>query len=119
MKISDIMHRKNLPVINKNETVFEIINTISRCKFGLVVIILENKIKGIITDGDMRRALEENQENFFKMKAFDLMNENPIMISHNEKLNKATEVFNKYKINTLIVINKKNKFLGLIQTYDL
>ena len=117
-KVENVMHSDNLPTCSKNTDIKEIIHTISKSKFGLVVVIEDDQIVGIITDGDIRRAMENNQDKFFALKASDLMSKNPKTITSNKKLTDAGDMMTKNKINSLLVADN-NKLVGIIQIYDL
>jgi arabinose-5-phosphate isomerase len=117
--IESVMKKENLPICNKNSTIKEVIHTITDGKCGLVVVIESNTIKGIITDGDIRRAMEHNEDKFFSLKANDLMSQNPKTISKDEKLTTASELMNSSKVNSLLVTDDKNKLIGIVQMYDL
>ena len=112
------MKKENLPTCDESSLIKDIIHKITDGKCGLVVVMQETKTKGIITDGDIRRAMETNEENFFSLKANDLMSENPKSIKSNEKLIVASELMSDAKINSLIV-SDDNKLVGIIQMYDL
>ena len=119
--VQNVMKNENLPLCQMKANVKEIINTITDGKCGLVVVtdINCNKILGIITDGDIRRVMETNEEDFFKLKASDIMSKNPKQIQQNAKLIEASEIMSKNKINSLLVINEKNELTGIVQMYDL
>ncbi len=80
---------------------------------------MENgSIVGIITDGDIRRAMESQEENFFSLKAKDLMSQNPKSISPKAKLTQAQTLMAKNKVNSLLVADE-NGLVGVVQIYDL
>ena len=116
--IESVMKKDNLPVCYESSSIKEVIHKITDGKCGLVVVMQEAQIKGIITDGDIRRAMETSEESFFSLKASDLMSKNPKSINSNEKLIVASELMSKAKINSLIV-SDDNKLVGIIQMYDL
>ncbi len=118
-KIENVMKKDNLPIITENTNVKEIIHTITNGKCGLVVIIEDDKIEGIITDGDIRRVMEEQEERFFNLTAKDIMSNSPKQINQDEKLVVASEIMSSYKINSLLVVDNKNKLVGIVQMYDL
>ncbi|WP_461642365.1 KpsF/GutQ family sugar-phosphate isomerase [Labilibaculum euxinus] len=118
-KVEDVMKKDNLPVSNKNSTIKEVINKITDGKCGLVVVVENNAIKGVISDGDIRRAMEIDEASFFALKAIDLMSKDPKTIGCDEKLIMASELMNKEKINSLLVTNFDNEFVGIVQMYDL
>lgn len=117
--VQTVMKKDNLPTCDESSAIKGIIHKITDGKCGLVVVVTqENQIRGIITDGDIRRAMETNEENFFSLKASDLMSENPKSINSNEKLIVASELMSNAKINSLIVLDD-NKLVGIMQMYDL
>jgi len=114
------MHKDNLPICNKESGVKEIIQIVSEGKLGLSVVIEDNNILGIITDGDIRRAMESKEEQFFTLKAKDLMTQNPKTINSEAKLMDAQTMMSNNKVNSLLVVNSNNnKLIGIVQIYDL
>ena len=117
--VGDVMKKKNLPIISSQAAIKEVIQRISEGKLGLVVIIDKNKIIGIITDGDIRRTMESREKDFFNLKAEDLMSIHPKLIYDTDKLISASNIMSQYKINSLLVVNKSNDLVGVVQVYDL
>ena len=117
--VGDVMKKKNLPIISSQATIKEVIQTISEGKLGLVVIIDNNKIIGIITDGDIRRTMESREKDFFNLKAEDLMSNHPKLIYETDKLISASNIMSQHKINSLLVVNESNDLVGVVQVYDL
>ncbi|MDB4256352.1 KpsF/GutQ family sugar-phosphate isomerase [Flavobacteriaceae bacterium] len=117
--VGDVMKKKNLPIISSQATIKEVIQRISEGKLGLVVIIDNNKITGIITDGDIRRTMESREKDFFNLKAEDLMSNHPKLIYESDKLISASNIMSQHKINSLLVVNESNDLVGVVQVYDL
>jgi arabinose-5-phosphate isomerase len=117
--VGDVMKKKNLPIISSQAAIKEVIQRISEGKLGLVVIIDNNKIIGIITDGDIRRAMESREKDFFNLKAEDLMSNHPKLIYESDKLISASNIMSQHKINSLLVVNESNDLVGVVQVYDL
>lgn len=117
--VGDVMKKKNLPIISSQATIKEVIQRISEGKLGLVVIIDNNKIMGIITDGDIRRTMESREKDFFNLKAEDLMSNHPKLIYESDKLISASTIMSQHKINSLLVVNESNDLVGVVQVYDL
>ncbi len=117
--VGDVMKKKNLPIISSQATIKEVIQRISEGKLGLVVIIDNNKIIGIITDGDIRRTMESREKDFFNLKAEDLMSNHPKLIYETDKLISASTIMSQHKINSLLVVNETNDLVGVVQVYDL
>jgi len=118
-KIENVMKKDNLPIITKDANVKEIIHKITDGKCGLVVILENDKIAGIITDGDIRRVMESQEEKFFNLNAKDIMSNSPKQINKDEKLVTASEIMGNFKINSLLVVNNEDKLVGIVQMYDL
>jgi len=118
VKAGDIAHKENLPLSSPNETIIDVVHTISRCGFGLSVIIDNEEIVGVVTDGDIRRAMESLQERFFGLQAKDLMSPNPKTIETYATLHEAGVAMEKYKINSLLVVENQ-QLKGILQIYDL
>ena len=117
--VGDVMKKKNLPIISSQAAIKEVIQRISEGKLGLVVIIDNNKIIGIITDGDIRRTMESREKDFFNLKAEDLMSIHPKLIYDTDKLISASNIMSRHKINSLLVVNESNDLVGVVQVYDL
>ncbi|MBT5491024.1 KpsF/GutQ family sugar-phosphate isomerase [bacterium] len=116
--IESVMKKDNLPTCGEELSIKDIIHKITDGKCGLIVVTRDDIIQGIITDGDIRRAMETNEENFFSLQAVNLMSKNPKTIKSNEKLVVASDMMSEAKINSLIV-SDDNKLVGIIQMYDL
>ena len=117
--VGDVMKKKNLPIISSQAAIKEVIQRISEGMLGLVVIIDNNKIIGVITDGDIRRTMESREKDFFNLKAEDLMSNHPKLIYETDKLISASNIMSQHKINSLLVVNESNDLVGVVQVYDL
>ena len=113
------MKKDNLPICDSESSIKDIINKITDGKCGLVIVVDNENIKGVITDGDIRRAMETKQDEFFSLEAKDIMSINPKLIKSNEKLIQASEAMSEAKINSLIVVDESDKLTGIVQMYDL
>ena len=117
--VGDVMKKHELPITNSNATIKEVIQRITEGKLGLVVVTNENGINGVITDGDIRRAMESREKEFFGLLAKNLMSLHPKVIDESEKLITASTIMSENKINSLLVVNAMNDFVGVVQMYDL
>lgn len=119
-RVKDVMLATSLPVCLLNTCIQEVVSAVSRGRCGLVVVTDEdNAIKGIITDGDIRRCMEKHTQAFFQLKAHDIMTQNPKTIDEDSKLQEAQDVMTDYKINSLVVLDMKGNLSGIVQLYDL
>ena len=116
-KVEDVMSTKDLPVCSLKENIKEITRIITQSKYGLIVVVSEGHIEGVITDGDIRRAMED-EAHFFGLSASMLMTHNPKTIRHDASLTEAQSLMTEAKINSLIV-TKEGLFVGIIQIYDI
>jgi arabinose-5-phosphate isomerase len=117
-RVRDFMKKDDLPCCQPTTSLIDVIQVISKGRTGLAVVVKDDKILGIITDGDIRRSMEAYSVNFFKMSAEDIMTPNPKTIDVNEKLVIAEKILNDYKITSLVVVSNQ-KLAGLIQVYDI
>jgi len=117
-KTKDVMKTKNLPICEKDENIKTIIHKITDGKYGLVIVIENSKILGVITDGDIRRAMENREDEFFKLKAQDIMTLNPKTVNQESKLSEVFEIMNRNKITSLIVVDEKNILVGVTEIYE-
>lgn len=118
--VGNVMKKDNLPFITKNESIKNIIHIITDGKCGLVTVQDESKkIIGVISDGDIRRAMEINQTDFFNLIAEDLMTQNPKTVLSDISLVEANKIMNKEKINSLLVTDNDNILIGIVQLFDL
>ena len=117
--VSNVMKKDSLPIIAPNESVKKVINILSSGKCGLAVVVNDNSIIGVISDGDIRRAMESNETNFFKLIALDIMTKEPHTVLETTKLKIAGDLMFSKKINSLIVKNDKGLLAGIVQSYDL
>jgi arabinose-5-phosphate isomerase len=117
-KVENVMKSDNLPLVNEESAITEVIEKISSARLGLVVVMHQDAIQGIITDGDIRRAMETSQEQFFQLCAIDLMTKNPKCIASKEKLAVAQQRMTDEKVNSLLVV-ENDVLVGIVQIYDI
>ena len=119
MRVGNVMRRTDLPIISEQCSITEMIQRMSRGGLGLVVISREDEILGIVTDGDVRRAMESRQAEFFNIKPIDIASKSPKMIQATEKLIDAEKMMTQNKINSLLVVDDNKHLIGVIQIYDI
>jgi len=117
-RVEDVMRKKDLPKVSRYTSTKELIQVISTARLGLAVVMENEKIVGIVTDGDIRRAMESLEEKFFKLTAQELMSKNPKSIDKKKKLTMAQKLMTDLKVNSLLVVDGK-EFVGVVQIYDL
>ena len=117
--VGNVMKKDFLPLVTPNESIKKVINIVSSGKCGIAVVVSDNKIIGVVSDGDIRRAMESNESNFFKLNASDIMTKEPHTVLEITKLKAAGDLMFSRKINSLVVKNDKGLLVGIIQSYDL
>jgi len=117
LKVENLLINKNKPQVFPNASIKEVIVEISSKRLGVAVVIEEDKILGIITDGDIRRMLEKS-DSFLNLQAKDIMSKFPKTIDSNELVAVALEVLESYAITQLIV-TEDNKYAGVIHLHDI
>ncbi len=118
MTVGNVMRSADLPVVAPDCSAKDMIHTVSKGGLGLIVICDEGRIEGIVTDGDIRRAMESRQAEFFNIRAMDIATRNPKCISPEAKLIEAEKKMTQHKVNSLLVA-EEGKLLGVIQIYDI
>lgn len=118
--VESMMQKNNLPCISADTAIKDVLMVMSSGMFGMVVIVDANQqIKGIITDGDLRRALNKFQgQHFFELKALDIMTTQPKTIHKDCLLYQAEQLMLDYKITALPVIDK-DIICGLIAKHHI
>lgn len=118
-RVGDVMRSEHLPTASPSSRLGEVIITISDARMGVAVILDEGKIAGIVTDGDVRRAMERLRGEFFNIRASDIATRNPKTISPDEKLIEAEKMMTRNKVTSLLVTDAAGKLTGVIQIYDI
>jgi len=117
-RVEDVMKKVDLPLVEMETPMKALVQKISSARLGLVVVMCGESIEGIVTDGDIRRAMESSQDNFFELRASDIMTKNPITIKRQAKLREAQKVMTELKVNSLLVV-EENQLMGIVQIYDI
>ncbi len=112
------MTSEKLPVVSPESTFKEIIHTMTKGKLGLCLVTENMKIKGIVTDGDLRRALERTDQPRFGFIAKDIMTLTPKTIHQDEMAIEAEECMLEHKINELLVVDESENLVGIVQLFD-
>ena len=119
MRVGNVMRKHDLPVVSEATTATEMIHAISKGGLGLIVVEREGEILGVVTDGDIRRAMESRQAAFFDIHPMDIASRHPKNISPNDKLIDAEKMMTENKVNSLLVVDEAHHLVGVIQIYDI
>ena len=119
MTVGNVMRKNDLPVVGMDCSATEMIHAMTRGGLGLIIICDGDKIEGIVTDGDLRRAMESRQSEFFGINAIDIASRSPKTIGTTAKLIEAEKMMTKHKVNSLLVTSEDGHLQGVIQIYDI
>lgn len=117
-KVKDYMVSTNLPIVSLDTKVSDTIIEISKTKQGIAVAIKDDKIAGVVTDGDVRRAMRDKQNVFFNLNVNEIMSSHPKVINQNAKLSEAEAIMRKYNIHSLVVVDDNEKLVGIIDSFN-
>ena len=116
---ADVMRSDDLPVIPSTMHLGDAIIRVSAGKLGLGISLNEDDtIAGLITDGDIRRAMERWQAAFFDHTVSDIMTRNPKCVYATTKISEIQAIMNKNKVHTVLVIDSDKHLLGVVDHYS-
>ena len=114
----DVMRTEEMPVITPEMHLGEAIIQVSRGKLGLGIAERNGEIAGLITDGDIRRAMEKWKAQFFDKTVADIMTTRPKTVSADTKISDVQKIMSRYKIHSVLVADKHNHLLGVVDHYS-
>ena len=114
----DVMFKDDLPVLPPEMHLGEAIILVSKGKLGLGIAIVNDQIVGLITDGDIRRAMERWQAEFFDHTVSDIMTRTPKAVKADTKITEIQRIMNKYKVHSVLVVDDTNHLLGVVDHYS-
>ena len=117
LKVSDVINYNSSPKVEINSSIKDAINEISSKMYGATAVLDKNIVVGIITDGDIRRVLNQNQ-NPMNLKVSEIMVKNPKFINEDMLGSEALNLMNKSKITQLLVIDDGH-YKGMIHMHEL
>ncbi|NLN74139.1 MAG: KpsF/GutQ family sugar-phosphate isomerase [Bacteroidales bacterium] len=117
LRCSDLIINNEKPSVVPNDDIKTVIIEISQSRLGLTAVVENDKIEGIITDGDLRRMMQKN-ENFEGIKASEIMSLNPKTIQSTELAIRALEIMRTNSI-TGILVCEGDKYVGVIHLHDI
>ncbi len=116
--VKELMITSDLPFLHPEMDLIEAIDTINKKRFGIGIVGDQNNVKGIVTDGDLRRAMLDFKENFFSLSLEKIMSPTPHFITPFSKLNEAKKRMQHHKIGCLLVGDKFD-LKGIIQLHQI
>ena len=114
----DVMRTEDMPILPPEMHLGEAIILVSKAKLGLGIAIVNDEIVGLITDGDIRRAMEKWQAEFFDRTVSDIMTRTPKMVKPETKITEIQRIMNKYKVHSVLVTDDEKHLLGVVDHYS-
>lgn len=115
--LNDLVSSENIPKVDESSGINKVIIEISHKRLGATAVMNNNKLSGIITDGDLRRMLEK-YDDFSSLQAKDIMTSNPIAISSDRLAYDALQVMEDNNINQIIII-KEHDYIGIVHMHEI
>lgn len=118
LRVADLIVNNELPKVAENDSVVKVIVEISEKRLGVTAVVENNKILGIITDGDIRRMLTKSTE-INHLTAKDIMSKNPKTIREDAMAIEALERLEQNSITQILVTDIDNNYIGVVHLHDL
>lgn len=116
-EVKDVMHCGPLPTVAPGESVQECLLPMTQGRLGLVLVMENESLLGIVTDGDLRRALQKHKD-LSSVSVSEVMTSTPKTICETARLNDAEEIMKQNKIKALVVLNQVGKVSGILEIFD-
>ena len=117
VKVKDLMRTDKLPFINEEASFMDLLLRMSEGRLGMVIVGDSSRIKGVVTDGDLRRALLKHPDTS-TLTIAEIMTVNPVIIDEHEFVGYAEQLMLEKKITTLLVGSAQNRSItGVYQIY--
>ena len=114
----DVMRTEDMPILPPEMHLGEAIILVSKAKLGLGIAMVNDEIVGLITDGDIRRAMEKWQAEFFDRTVSDIMTRTPKVVKPETKITEIQRIMNKYKVHSVLVTDGEKHLLGVVDHYS-
>ena len=121
LHISDVMHAgSEVPRVGITASASEALVELSRKRLGMTAVVdAKDRLLGVFTDGDLRRALDDEQIDLRTMPVDSLMARSPKTIGANQLAVEAAHLMEAHKINALVVVDEQNRVVGALNIHDL
>lgn len=117
-KAKNVMRTEDLPVVPPTMLLSEAVIHMTGGRLGLCVAVEDEKVQGIITDGDVRRAMQNSQDKFFKLTVADIMSKNPKCVTPETKIHAIEKLFQQHKIHCVLVTDESNHLVGIVDSFS-
>ena len=117
-KARDVMRSDELPTIGPDVPLGEAVIHVSKGRLGLCVITEGEHILGIITDGDVRRAMQNLKERFFHVPVSEAMTRTPKTVTPDTKITDVLRVMQDNKIHAVLVVDAQRRLIGIVDSFS-
>lgn len=114
----DVMRTEDLPVCSTTTPLSEAVILVSRSRLGLVVPVQNGRVAGIITDGDVRRAMERLQDRFFSVTVGEVMTHSPKCVRESTKISDIQQLMHQNKIHAVLVTDEESHLIGIVDSFS-
>lgn len=118
MKVSDLYKLNEIPAVNADANMQEVILEISGKRLGVTAVVDGNRVIGAITDGDLRRAIQKHKV-IMSLKAKDIMTTRPKTIHADTLAVDALEIMKKHHITNIFVVDNDGVYVGVVHIHDI
>ncbi|HEX7151819.1 MAG TPA: KpsF/GutQ family sugar-phosphate isomerase [Thermoanaerobaculia bacterium] len=121
LRVRDLMHKgDDLPAVMTSTSMHDVIYEMSKKGFGITAVVdADRKLQGVISDGDLRRLLQAEEEGVLRKSAGDAMKANPSIIEPGELASAALQLMEERRITSLFVCDEAGTVEGIIHIHDL
>jgi len=121
LKIKSLMHKgRQVPCVSLEASMKEVLEEMSRKKLGMTCVVdNEERLVGVVTDGDLRRKIQKFGKSFLDKRAQECMTHSPWTVNREDLATTALNIMEENKITSLIIKNKQGKIEGIVHLHDL
>ncbi|WP_313376287.1 KpsF/GutQ family sugar-phosphate isomerase [Chishuiella sp.] len=116
--VENIVDCERKPFVSPDSSITDVINSLTSGRHGITVVLDDKKIVGVITDGDLRRMLLNN-DSFQHLLAKDIASMNPKTINKDEKAREALTILRQNSIGQLVVVDDENNYYGILDIHSI
>lgn len=117
VRVRDAMRSESLPVVEPSATVGESLVTLTEGRLGLLLVMNGERLVGLVTDGDLRRAMQRHRD-LLSLPVSAIMTDNPVTIDEDTLLDVARQRMQIMKLKALVAVNGKGRVTGVVEVFD-
>ena len=117
-RVADVMNKDKLPICTPDASFKQVVHSINRGYLGLTLVMQDNVLEGIITDGDISRAFDRDTD-FTILCAQDIMSRTPKTVTPDMRFAEAEAYMRAEKVGSLVVQDDNNEVVGILRIYDM